>query len=161
MRIIEGEYDDRPLQGPWSRRRESRPLPGGDVPSPREEGMYRSEGDYDDRPLQGPWSRRQDPAPSPVGDDPEEIWAEPEEEKEYTAGSPDKKIDAAPERTAEIAKAAIAAVPEEEKPAPVEQCRPRGREIACMHSLFRPSGIYAGIVMAEILGGRGGRSRRR
>lgn len=164
MRIIEGEYDG-PLKGPWSRRRKEQPGPVVNVPGPGSEGMYGTESGHDDRPLQGPWVRRREPVPDPVEADREDIIIRPEKKRDYytgaPAGAPVAVPEQTPEQTTEIKRPAGAAGENEEKPAPPEQCREPERDRGFTRNLFCPSGIYAGIIMAEILGGRGGRMRRR
>ncbi|MFZ5631228.1 MAG: hypothetical protein ACOY40_00105 [Bacillota bacterium] len=154
MRIIEGEYDDRPLPGPWNRRRREYPAPG-------------SESSGDDLPLRGPWNRRQEPVPAPVEVEPERSVPRPGEEKEYTPGIPVERTITVSGRAATAGEKVKngdrgdAVRDGAEIPVPEGRCPAHGERRACMHRLFSPSGLYAGIVMAEILGGRGGRVSRR
>jgi hypothetical protein len=140
--------DDLPLSGPWSRPRQSPRPVESKPPAPQE-----------DLPVSGPWDGpreipREDPRPReeagelfPAGD---------EREPEIGDQSPDAG------RRLEVVKAADP--PEEtaylcpERAEPDKQCAGPKRMAG---SLFTPRGIYNGFIMAEILGSRGGRSRRR
>ncbi len=126
------------------------------------------EGEHGDRPLPGPWERRRDPGPVSAEAGPEEIPAPPEREggnikppasrtpfpaAETTAGPPETTTTAPPEPAA--------AGPEPRGPAPESSCSAPVHGKAFIKWLLRPAGIYAGVVMAEVLGARGGRRGRR
>lgn len=157
MRIIEGEYDDRPLPGPWNRRRpeypgplENDPGPAEAAPAPLEKapGPVTGAGEPEDVPLPGPWNRRREPEPARGRPETETA---PAESGNENANESRAVSAAAMQYNPE-------AIPEEpgfcgEK----QQCPGRGRRRAYIDRLFSPSGIYAGIVTAEVLGGRGGR----
>lgn len=172
-KIIEGEHD-LPLPGPWSRRQGGGTRrPGGDVP-PQGGGMTHSSGEEkEDRPLSGPWSRRSEEYEPPRGDVPETA-AGPE----YRGG--DQSEDAAAPEPVKTRQRPVPvhrrAEPEAgppdaagEQPATVkketEPCVTPRQEQQCRNVLIRnmlsPSGLYAGIIMSEVLGGRGGRNGRR
>ncbi|MFZ5642246.1 MAG: hypothetical protein ACOY46_01495 [Bacillota bacterium] len=134
--------EDLPLSGPWNRR----PMPspaGGDMTLTKEENA-------DDMPLQGPWRRREKPVPETVRTDPEEGFVRHEEEK-----APERMEGAG--RATDQRKIHRESVPD----IPIASRAGRCRRKAFVHGLLSPQGLYNGIIMSEVLGNRGGRSRRR
>lgn len=184
-RVVEGNYGDLPLPGPWSRRGKA-PQSGGDIPAGSEAGAYGSEGIPEDLPLSGPWSQRQGDGTSPqqpTGDSAVGREGERETAGEYNSsgsatrtGQDEDRGARAPEPEGKAA-VVIAEAPEgavqytlrladdrrDGRPDPQpDKCSDGGGHRSDMaHRLFCPSGLYAGIIMAEVLGGRGGRPKRR
>lgn len=181
MRIIEGEYGDRPLPGPWSRPGGGRRGHGGSDPGrppdpvaegapggggiPGSEGSPGNEGDFRDIPLPGPWSRRREPGPA----DPGPVAADSAPVPEAARGGRDGDLPAAartqkpqpPRPVEDLGPAGVPGTgePRKEFEDPSRECRrsqPGG-----LHVLFTPRGIYSAVIMAEILGSRGGRRGRR
>ncbi len=151
MRVIEGEYDDLPLPGPWSRPR------GGAAGNEREEP---------DLPLPGPWDRRRGPFPAETGPDPET--ARRDGDADYAAAPPAREPEPVRGGAAFSGGAASPgemadAGGEDRPPGAGEGRAPERRRAPADHlkKFFSPAGIYTGIVMAEILGPRGGRPGRR
>lgn len=159
-RIVE---DDLPLRGPWTRR-EDFPRPVEARPAEYTEGWETAgEGEcVEDSPLRGPWSRRQeDPGPR----EGEGELPRTEKERRPAAQEPGGRP-----RTASVEEAVkpageVAVITPYVPDAPdVQDARdicPSGRRKDLMKNLFTPRGVYNGVIMAEILGSRGGRSRRR
>ncbi|MCL6478668.1 MAG: hypothetical protein K6T65_09650 [Peptococcaceae bacterium] len=108
----------------------------------------------DDMPLPGPWNRR--PPPDTV----------PERGAPRPAEVPSAEGTADTARTLPAGRAVCEGEGDpgrENFETPRQEARypaPRGRKPG-IRDLLSPAGIYAGIVMAEILGGRGGRFGRR
>ncbi|MCL6610152.1 MAG: hypothetical protein K6T66_01285 [Peptococcaceae bacterium] len=157
MGIIEGEYDDRPLPGPWNRREGGYPGPVARVPGPVNEGAIGSEGKDDDLPLPGPWDRR--PVPVPPDPGPPEESPRTGEDADYDAAPPDhREPEPFPGRAEEPGEMPDTAGLEESRAACEKQvpgrCRRPGGYI---RKIFSPAGIYAGVIMAEVLGPRGGK----
>lgn len=153
-----GDYDDLPLSGPWNRRRAEN-KPPADVPDAVEVRDYSGETELKDSPLTGSWNRQTSQIPIPV-----------EETEKNTQSIPKRKhnVRSMPEseqgvRSIPASPHKITAVNPQEKPGlPASvSCSQTGRENAIMRSLLSPSALYAGIVMSEVLGKRGGRTRRR
>jgi len=146
------EYDDEPLQGPWGRRPAEAPPERNDSPVGGSEAGYRSRSDYEDVPGPNQWNperevstlRREVPENDSVvhGHSFKIKKREPEE-----AGTEQRAIPECPREAVS-----------EERPNG-NYCPDSGHPRAMLNHLFSPSGIYAGIVMAEVLGGRGGRNR--
>ena|GEM_PF-4721518 len=211
MRIIEGEFGDRPLPGPWSRRQGS-PAPEAEVPGTAGGGSTARD---DDRPLQGPWSPKgpeyrdagagrsgegtpgnegfsgSEGTPGGEGEGAGKKLPEPTKPREQVprTGRPTHS-GPGPERRREMGAdggspgqprgrstaagagtdggQVVAPSGRREAPTAVqaetgEEC-PAGQPGAFrdrrLRGIFCPAGIYAGIVMAEVLNGRGGRFRR-
>lgn len=155
--------DDLPLRGPWSRREES-PRPAETLPADYNEGWETAGGgeSVEDSPLRGPWSRRQEDPVPPEG---EGEFPRTEMERRPAAQEP-----GGGPRTASVEEAVKPAVevavftPYVPDVPDVQDARdscPSGRRREPVKNLFTPRGVYHGIIMAEILGSRGGRSRRR
>ena len=155
MLIIEGGYDDRPLQGPWSRRREEQqvppvkntPEPDVDVKGEESTGIEAWEenvpgsggrgGGYSPETMKEP-PEKAVPRKAPVAEKPVAAF-----EEAVSGGRqyPDTCLRSDPDL----------------------HC-PGGERISQRFNLrqfFSPSGLYAGIIMAEVLQSRGGRSGRR
>ncbi|MHB8917342.1 MAG: hypothetical protein ACYC4H_04910 [Desulfocucumaceae bacterium] len=146
MRIIEGGYDDRPLQGPWSRRREEQQAP--------------------------PVKNTPEPDVDVKGEDSTgiETWEENVPGSEKMKEPPEKAV---PRKApaAEKPAAAFEEVVSGGRQDP-ETCLKAGPDLHCpggerirqrftLRQFFSPSGLYAGIIMAEVLQSRGGRRGRR
>lgn len=149
--------------------------------------MVKGREDYDDLPLPGPWNRRQTGKPpsetkTPVPDKQEDVL------EKYETGTKDNKKDkeviivreietpapdtepvsavknpkGAPAETigADDRKAAGGAG-ESVRDIPIQGGKSPGKGRLFLESILSPSTLYAGIIMSEVLGGRGGRSRRR
>jgi len=152
-----------------------------DFPGKETRAGYGSGNEYDEAPLPGPWGRRPvetneewDDSP---GDHKVDSETEQREEREVpTLRREDRdkgpviqaqsfKIknrepdDACTEQL--IVPDSLTAALGEEKPFGNENDCPKPvHPRALMNRLFSPSGIYAGIIMAEVLGSRGGRNGR-
>lgn len=185
MRIIEGENDNLRLPGPWNRPRGGNRDPGGAVSGqPGGEPHYQGEGEEEDRPLSGPWSRRErpsspeqppEPQPEPRPEHrpkprpkvrrqppPDPEFPRPAEDDGYAAGPPAREADTVPVPAAAVGEAAGGEAGDRtgrtcEKPMRERIQSPE----AYLRKILSPGGVYAGVVMAEILGSRGGRWRRR
>ncbi|MCL5057073.1 MAG: hypothetical protein M1130_03580 [Actinobacteria bacterium] len=153
--------DDLPLRGPWTRREDSS-RPAGTGPADYTEGWETAgEGEgVEDSPLRGPWARRQE--------DPEPREGEgelPRTERERRPAAPEPDAGRRTALVEETIKPDLAAA------VPASHCRDvgdvrdncpgTGRRRAFLQNLCTPKGVYHGIIMAEVLGSRGGRSRRR
>ena len=153
--------DDLPLRGPWSRRKDSsRPAETRPADYTEDwEAAGEGESVEEDSPLRGPWARRQeDPGPREGEGELPRTERERRPAAQEPGGGP---------RTASVEEAvkpdravAFLAPPGPEVPDARDNC-PAGRRREPMQNLFTPKGIYHGIIMAEVLGSRGGRSRRR
>ncbi len=157
------EEEDRPLPGPWSRREHpsnpGQPAPGTppEVPQdqPPEPGQEPAQ---EKRPEPGPRPRPKLPREPP----PEQESPRPAEDAGSAAGPAAREAGPAPAPAAEVGEAAggeICGRPVEKVERPIRDGARSPEEY--MRKIFSPGGVYAGIVMAEILGSRGGRPRRR
>lgn len=147
------EYDKEPLPGPWGQRRAETPPERNDSPGGGAGAGYRSRSDYDDVPQPDQWSperevpslRREDPENHPVvhGHSFKIKSREPEDAVTEQRAIPECPREAVSEETTYD-----------------NDCPDSDHPRALLNHLFSPSGIYAGIVMAEVLGSRGGRNGR-
>ncbi|MFZ5646662.1 MAG: hypothetical protein ACOY30_03475 [Bacillota bacterium] len=169
-KIIEGEHD-LPLPGPWNRRQGGARQPEGDVP-------------HEDKPLPGPWSRRREEYDTPRSDVPEtaagpeyggrdqtEDTPPPEPVRprrrpvaahrraEPEAGPAGRTLEAAFACPPDVAGDQPAAAKKETEPCVTPRQDQQYRNVL-LRNMLSPSGLYAGIVMAEVLGSRGGRNGR-
>ncbi|KJR98344.1 MAG: hypothetical protein VR68_10795 [Peptococcaceae bacterium BRH_c4a] len=171
--------DDRPLSGPWSRRPMEAPPKRNDFPGEEVEAGYGSRNEYDDASLPGRndspgrgaeagnRSRSDyDDAPKPNQWNPERevstLRREDPENNPVVHGHSFKIKSREPEDAVTEQRA----IPECPREAVCEErpngndCHDSGHPRALLNHLFSPSGIYAGIIMAEVLGSRGGRNGR-
>lgn len=152
MHIIEGGYDDRPLSGPWSRRREEQAPPERNLPHPADGGENETGIETGDWTLPGPGSRGGDLSPETLKEGPEK------------AAYGTAAVSEQPAADFEEANSGGREDPDTcRKPHPDLFC-PDGenrRQRFTLRQFFSPSGLYAGIIMAEVLQSRGGRSGRR
>ena len=161
MRIIEGNYDDQPLKGPWNRQESTPPDEPSRFPEPSnsDPGVYRTGDEKEDPPLSGPWNREG------TRDFPKTVQKEDPlnsgESIEYDSPSIFRKQDIQSDQSSTTSKV--------NETDPCNELRgklERKLDKTCgskgfAKNLFTPAGIYNGLVMAEILGSRGGRQRRR
>lgn len=142
-----------PLRGPWSRP-EDRRRPAGREMSPAEDREEQGEAEIDgDLPIDGPWNRP-----------PENRQPRAEAGEQLQAEEPGRQC----ESQGDGLRAAAAEAPETSGDTPCDCPGSDGYEKHCpgnarrraANSLFTARGIYNGFIMAEILGRRGGRSRR-
>lgn len=190
MNRFDNQDDDRPLQGPWSRRPVEAPPKRDDFPGEEVEAGYGSRNEYDDEPLPGPWGRRRAETPPERNDSPgggteagyrsrsdyddapkPNQWSPEREVPTLSRESPENDSVAhghsfkIKRREPEDTGTEQRAIPECPREAVCEErpngndCHDSGHPRALLNHLFSPSGIYAGIIMAEVLGGRGGRNR--
>jgi len=187
MNRFDSQDDDRPLQGPWSRRPVEAPPERNDYPEQEAGAGYGSRNEYDDEPLQGPWGRRPAETPPERNDSPgggaeagyrsrdyDDVpgpnqWNQEREVPTLSREGPENdsvvhgQSFRIKKRESEDAGTEQRAIPECPREAvtekPYNDCPDSGHPRALLNNLFSPSGIYAGIIMAEVLGGRGGRNR--
>lgn len=149
--------DDLPLRGPWTRREKpSRPAEAKPI-----EYEMASEGESDeDTLLQGPWDRRQEDSGICGGEG-----DLPRTERERRPAAPEPGVGRRAASAGETIKPDTAvSVPAPycpDVPDARDNCPGTGRRRAFLQNLCTPKGVYHGIIMAEVLGSRGGRSRRR
>jgi len=157
--------DDLPLQGPWTRRKDSsrsaQPRPADNTEGRETDGKKES---VEESPLQGPWSGRGE---DPVSREGEREYPRTERKRRPAPQEPDGrprtasvKESARPAGDVAVLAPCVSDVPDVSD-APARDSCPTGRRRRLMPDLFTQKGIYQGFIMAEILGSRGGRSRRR
>lgn len=144
------EREDKPLSGPWSRRREEYETPRDDVPEMAAGPEYRGREQAGDAPPPEPVKPRRRPVA---------VHRRAEPEAEPGAGAEGRALEAVYADALNAAREQPEAAKDETGPG----ATPR-QDQQCRNQLFRnmlsPSGLYAGIVMAEVLGARGGRNGR-
>lgn len=165
------DHDDLPLSGPWNRRRAEN-TPSADVADAVEVRDYGGEAELKDSPLSGSWNRQTSQIPIPVED---------AEAEKNTRSMPRRKHNIPSKPEPEQGVQSIPASPYENTVVnpqekfgdtlfvgsdnndklPAVNGSEIGRERAKILSLLSPSVLYSGIVMSEVLGKRGGRTRRR
>lgn len=139
------EQEDRPLSGPWSRRREEYAPRRGNVPETAAEPGYGGRDETEHTPVPEPVRPRRRPAAV-------HRRAEPE------GGPEERPLETVVAEPPDAGKLPVAGMREAEPC--IAPCQEQQYRNVLLRNMFSPSGLYAGIIMAEVLGGRGGRNGR-